>query len=242
MDMVATCVIVPTLAATSPRQLMDALRRGDISVGVVVPPDFERRRFDGREAVQVLVDGSDTVVQAAATQLAQLPLDTRPVANVKSERTGGGQIGVVSFYNPERRSAVNIVPGLIGVILTMTMVLFTAVAIVRERERGNMELLIATPLRLSELMVGKVLPYVAIGLLQPTVVLALGMWLFEMPVRGGVLDVYVASMLLIVATLTLGLLISTVAQSQSQAMHMTFIAFLTSYQLGSASWRARGCQ
>src|SRR3546814_12235464 len=94
---------------------MEALRRGDISVGVVVPPDFERRRFDGREAVQVLVDGSDTVVQAAAIQLAQLPLDTRPVATVKSERTGGGQIGVVSFYTPERRPAVNIVPGLIGV-------------------------------------------------------------------------------------------------------------------------------
>src|SRR3546814_3273738 len=87
MDMVATCVIVPTLAATSPRQLMDALRRGDISVGAVVPPDFERRRFDGREAVQVLVDGLYTVVPAAATQLAQLPLDTLPVANVKSERT-----------------------------------------------------------------------------------------------------------------------------------------------------------
>src|SRR3546814_9230716 len=80
MDMVATGVIEPTLAATSPRQLMDALRRGDISVGVVVPPAFERRRFDGREAVQVLVDGSDTVVQAAATQLAQLPLDTRSEA------------------------------------------------------------------------------------------------------------------------------------------------------------------
>src|SRR3546814_4155900 len=93
MDMVATGVIEPTLAATSPRQLMDALRRGDISVGVVVPPDFERRRFDGREAVQELVDGSDTVVQAAAIQLAQLPLDTRPVANVKSERTARAQIG-----------------------------------------------------------------------------------------------------------------------------------------------------
>ena len=231
MDMVATGVIEPTLAATSPRQLMDALRRGDISVGVVVPPDFERRRFDGREAVQVLVDGSDTVVQAAAIQLAQLPLDTRPVANVKGQRPGGGQIGVVSFYNPERRSAVNIVPGLIGVILTMTMVLFTAVAIVRERERGNMELLIATPLSRSELMVGKVLPYVAIGLLQTTVVLALGMWLFEVPVRGGVLDVYVASMLLIVANLTLGLLISTRAQSQFQAMQMTFFVFLPSILL-----------
>src|SRR5690606_28982168 len=166
----------------------------------------------------------DTVVQAAAIQLARLPLDTRPVANVRSER-GGGQIGVVSFYNPERRSAVNIVPGLIGVILTMTMVLFTAVAIVRERERGNMELLIATPLSRSELMIGKVLPYIAIGLLQTTVVLALGMWLFDVPVRGGVLDVYVASMLLIVANLTLGLLSSTRAQSQFQAMQMTFFFF-----------------
>ncbi len=231
MDMVATGVIEPRLAATSPRQLMDALRRGEISVGVVVPPDFERRRFDGREAVQVLVDGSDTVVQSAAIQLAQLPLDGVPAGSAKSERTGPGQISVVSFYNPQRRSAVNIVPGLIGVILTMTMVLFTAVAIVRERERGNMELLIATPLSRSELMIGKVLPYIAIGLLQTTVVLALGMWLFEVPVRGGVLDVYVAAMLLIVANLTLGLLISTRAQSQFQAMQMTFFFFLPSILL-----------
>jgi ABC-2 type transport system permease protein len=231
MDMVATGVITPTLSATSPQQLMDALRRGEISIGVVIPPDFERRRFDGREAVQVLVDGSDTVVQSAAVQLAQLPLDPRPTSNAKSQRTGAGQVSVVSFYNPERRSAVNIVPGLIGVILTMTMVLFTAVAIVRERERGNMELLIATPLSRSELMVGKVLPYIAIGLLQTTVVLALGMWLFDVPVRGSVLDVYVASMLLIVANLTLGLLISTRAQSQFQAMQMTFFVFLPSILL-----------
>src|SRR3546814_624297 len=157
MDMVATGVIEPTLAATSPRQLMDALRRGDISVGVVVPPDFERRRFDGREAVQVLVDGSDTVVQAAATQLAQLPLDTRPVANVKSERTGGGQIGVVSFYKPERGSAVHIVPGLNGVLLTLTMVLFTAVAFVRARTRGKLALRIATPMRSPALTFGTAL-------------------------------------------------------------------------------------
>lgn len=231
MDMVATGVIRPKLSATSPAQLMEALRRGEISVGVVVPPDFERRRVDGREAVQVLVDGSDTVVQSAAIQLAQLPLDTRPASNAKSERTGAGQVGVVSFYNPERRSAVNIVPGLIGVILTMTMVLFTAVAIVRERERGNMELLIATPLSRSELMVGKVLPYIAIGLLQTTVVLVLGMWLFQVPVRGGVLDVYLASMLLIVANLALGLLISTAARSQFQAMQMTFFVFLPSILL-----------
>ena len=171
------------------------------------------------------------MVQSAAVQLAQLPLDNRPASNAKSERTGAGQVGVVSFYNPERRSAVNIVPGLIGVILTMTMVLFTAIAIVRERERGNMELLIATPLTSSELMVGKVLPYVAIGLVQTSVILALGMWLFDVPIRGSVLDVYLASGLLILANLTLGLLISTRAQSQFQAMQMMIFVFLPSILL-----------
>ena len=168
-DMMATGVITPRSEAYSPDQLMQALRRGEISVGIVVPADFERRRFDGREAVQVLVDGSDTVVQSAAIQLAQVPLDTRPTSNTRPLREGSiasGQVSVTSFYNPQRRSAVNIVPGLIGVILTMTLVMFTAVAVVRERERGNMELLIATPVSRSELMVGKVLPYAAIGLLQ----------------------------------------------------------------------------
>ena len=233
MDMVATGVIVPTLAVNTPRELMDSLRRGEISVGVVIPPDFERRRSDGREAVQVLVDGSDTVVQSAAIQLAQMPLDnSRALANATGLReTTPAQISVVSFYNPERRSEVNIVPGLIGVILTMTMVLFTGVAIVRERERGNMELLIATPVSVSELMIGKVLPYAAIGLVQTTVILLVGLWLFEVPIRGSVLDIYVAAVLLILANLTLGLLISTRAQTQFQAMQMTFFVFLPSILL-----------
>ncbi len=231
MDMVASGVIKPTLAATSPAELTAALRRGEISLGIVVPPDFEARRFDGREAVQVLVDGSDTVVQSAAVQLARLPLDSRPAANLAPLLRSPAQVSVVSFYNPQRRSAVNIVPGLVGVILTMTMVLFTGVAIVRERERGNMELLIATPVSRAELMVGKVAPYVAIGLLQTSVVLALGAWLFRVPVAGSLADVYAAAMLLIVANLSLGLLISTRAQSQFQAMQMTFFVFLPSILL-----------
>jgi ABC-2 type transport system permease protein len=241
MDMVATGVIAPEVSTTAPQELMERLRRGEISVGIVIPPDFERRRYDGREAVQVLVDGSDTVVQSAAIQLAQTPLDGTPTTNLISPRVGaaqagsglpgGGQISVVSFYNPERRSAVNIVPGLIGVILTMTMVLFTGVAIVRERERGNMELLIATPVSRSELMIGKVLPYAVIGLVQTSVVLLLGMWLFEVPIRGSIFDVYLAAVLLILANLTMGLLISTRAQSQFQAMQMTFFVFLPSILL-----------
>ncbi len=235
MDMAATGVIRPVLQVRTFEELMVALRQGRISVGVVVPADFERRRFEGREAVQVLVDGSDTVVQSAAVQLAQLPLDSQPARNDRPLRAGAtaaaGQISVVAFYNPQRRSAVNIVPGLIGIILTMTMVMFTAVAIVRERERGNMELLIATPLGSSELMIGKVVPYAVIGLVQTSLVLVLGMWLFEVPVRGSVLDVYVAAMLLIVANLALGLLISTKARSQFQAMQMTMFVFLPSILL-----------
>ncbi|MEO8309198.1 MAG: ABC transporter permease [Pseudomonadota bacterium] len=231
MDMVASGVINAKLSATSPQELTDALRRGEISLGIVIPYDFEARRFDGREAVQVLVDGSDTAVQGAAAQLAQTPLDTTAKANSRPLGLSAGQISVVSFYNPQRRSAINIVPGLIGVILTMTMVLFTGVSIVRERERGNMELLIATPVSRAELMVGKVLPYVVIGMLQTTVVIGLGAWLFEVPVAGKLWEVYFAAMLLIVANLSLGLFISTRAQSQFQAMQLTFFIFLPSILL-----------
>lgn len=223
MDMLATGVIAPTAHVDTPQELMELIRRGKISIGLFVPPDFERRRLDGREAVQVLVDGSDSNVQSAAAQLAQIPLQIPVYGSARAP-----PISVVSFYNPERRTAVNIVPGLIGVILTMTMVLFTAVAIVRERERGNLELLIATPVTRSELMIGKVLPYAGIGLVQTTVVLLLGVWLFDVPIRGGVLDIYAAAVLLIFANLTLGLLISTRAKSQFQAMQMSFFLFLPS--------------
>ncbi len=209
-DIVATGVVTPVLEAETPQQLLEAMRRGKISIGIVIPPDYERRRTEGREAVQILVDGSDNAVQSAAAQLARMPLDGsgfNPLA--------AGSIGVVGFYNPQRSSAANIVPGLVGVILTMTMVLFTAVAIVRERERGNMELLIATPLTSAELMVGKVVPYVVVGLVQTSMVLALGTWLFHVPLGGSLLDVFVAAALLIVANLALGLLISTRARNRS---------------------------
>jgi len=135
-------------------------------------------------------------------------------------------VSVVAFYNPERRSAINTVPGLIGVILTMTMVLFTAVAIVRERERGNLELLITTPVRPIELIAGKVLPFVLIGLVQTTVVLTLGMLVFHVPIRGGLLQLYTAALTYIVAALSLGVFISTFAKTQFQAMQVAFFTFL----------------
>ena len=238
MDMLATGVIEPVRQAQTPEQLMGMLRRGEISVGIVIPYDYERRLALGQEAIQILVDGSDTVVQSAAAQLAQVPIgDPPPENNVQlPDRQSSiplpqAPVSIVSFYNPQRVSAINIVPGLIGIILTMTMVMFTSVAIVRERERGNMELLIATPVSSAELMIGKVLPYGMIGLIQTSLILLLGMLLFSVPIRGSLLDVYIAALLLILANLAMGLLISTRAQSQFQAMQMTFFVFLPSILL-----------
>jgi ABC-2 type transport system permease protein len=222
-DLLSTQVVRPAAAAHTPEDLLELLRAGTISVGVWIPPDFDRRLIERREAVQILVDGSDSIVQASARQLAQLPLDTKAAARQL--------ISVLALYNPQRSSAVHIVPGLIGVILTLTMVLFTAVAIVRERERGNMELLITTPVSSAELMIGKVLPYIFIGLLQTTVVLLLGTAAFHVPIRGSLLAVYTAALLLIAANLSLGLLISTRARSQFQAMQLTFFVFLPSILL-----------
>jgi ABC-2 type transport system permease protein len=120
---------------------------------------------------------------------------------------------------------------LIGVILSMTMMIFTAVAIVRERERGNLELLITTPVSSFELMIGKILPYIGIGLIQTTLVLALGSLLFKVPINGSVIDVYAAALVFIAATLSLGLLISTLAQTQMQAFQIAIFLLLPSILL-----------
>jgi ABC-2 type transport system permease protein len=123
---------------------------------------------------------------------------------------------------------VQIVPALCGVILTMTMVIFTASAIVRERERGNLELLITTPVSPAELMAGKLMPYVVIGLIQTTLILVLGYWLFGVPVAGSLVDLYLGALLFIAASLSLGLLISTIARTQFQAMQMALVIMLPS--------------
>jgi ABC-2 type transport system permease protein len=208
----------------TPQQLDRLLREGRISAGLIVPRDFETRLERGdRPAMQIVVDGSDQVVQQAARQLAAFPLDRvrHPGAAAVPPN-----VEIVNFYNPERRAPVNTVPGLVGVILTMTMVMFTAMALVRERERGNLEMLIATPVSPWELTIGKVLPFVAIGLVQVSVVLFLGWLIFDVPIRGHLVDVYVAALVFIVASLSLGVFISTLARSQFQAMQLAFFTFL----------------
>ena len=228
MDMSQTQIINVIKQVSSADELEHLMRQGEISVGIYIPPDFDRRfHQDNRSAMQLLVDGSDTVVQGAAAQLAQVAYQSR--TSPYNDRPPLMELR--TFYNPERRSPVNTVPGLIGVILTMTMILFTAVAIVRERERGNLELLITTPVKTSELMLAKITPYVFIGLIQVSLVLLLGKFLFQVPMAGSLLDTYIITLVFIIANLALGLVISTLVSTQFQAMQLSFFVLLPSILL-----------
>jgi ABC-2 type transport system permease protein len=140
-------------------------------------------------------------------------------------------VEVLPFYNPERRTAVFVVPGLVGVILTMTMMLMTALAIVRERERGTFEFLIATPVRRTEVMIGKILPYLVVGFVQVGLVLALGVLLFSVPIRGSLLELAIGTTPFLAAMLSMGLVVSAVSRSQFQAMQLSFFFFLPSMLL-----------
>ena len=240
--------------ASGPRELEQWIKEGRISVGIVIPHDYARRLLRGEERpAQLLVDGSDPLVGQAATQVAQLRLPgTKTAAGSRTasadERLKAvsslAAVATVQFpihpitafevrldYNPERVSAISIVPALLGVILTMTMVLFTAVAIVRERERGTLEMLITTPVRTPELMIGKIVPCIGVGLVQISLILALGVLLFKVPIRGSLVDLYTAGLAFVTANLTMGLFISTLAQNQFQAMQLTFFFFLPSILL-----------
>ncbi len=228
-DLQASQVLRFTHQAATVQELEDLIRRGVVRVGVYLPPDAQRRLAQRDRSVgQLLVDGSDPVLAGAVQPLRDMPVQQRLF---HAPSAGSSTFEVRPFYNPERRSAVNIVPGLIGVILTMTMVLFTALAIVRERERGNMELLITTPVKTLELMIGKIIPYVLIGLVQVSLILLLGYWVFRVPVSGSLLQLYLGALLFIAANLTLGLVISTVAQTQLQAMQMFVFILLPSILL-----------
>jgi ABC-2 type transport system permease protein len=221
-DALATQVMRIVGRAGSPRELEQMIAAGKISLGLYIPSDFEERLAQSRPPfAQLLIDDSDPIVLGAARGLTQLPIRQQTI-----KKDSPGTFEVRALYNPERRSPVFIVPGLCGVILTLTMVLFTAIAIVRERERGNLELLITTPVQPLELMVGKIVPYVFIGYIQISLILLLGVSLFDVPVRGTMLDFYGGAGIFVVSTLTLGLLISTVAETQFQAFQLTFMSFL----------------
>lgn len=205
-----------------------AIESGDIRAALILPKDLVARSQQHRELGQWLIDGSDTMIAGALTGLKNMPLSDFSVLQMPPTTP---TFEITLLYNPSRRSAVNIVPGLLGVILTMTMILFTSAAIVRERERGNLELLITTPVHSIELMIGKIVPYIFIGLLQVAIILGLGHFVFAVPINGSLSQTLLGTLLFISASLTLGLVISTIANTQLQAMQMTVFILLPSILL-----------
>lgn len=217
------------------KQAEAAITNGEVAAVLYLPADFERRVLERELQLsqapvgQWITDGSDPVLSGAVSSLRQMPI-SEP-RTVQNDDTNNAVLEIVNYFNPEKRSAVNIVPGLIAVILTMTMILFTSAAIVREREQGNMEFLITTPIRPIELMLGKIMPYILVGLLQTGIILTLGNRLFAVPLPVDLLSLLVITLLFILASLTLGLMISTQAQTQLQAMQMTIFILLPSILL-----------
>ena len=252
----ATQTFTITERLASEEQARRMLERGIIKVAIVVPPDYTRAYYRGRGAeILLLVDATDPILARAAKASANGMMarhnqrletfqvgDAAAARRVSDERISFGaepellkakflRSAVLNLYNPELRTPVFVVPALLGVILTTTMILMTSLAIVRERERGSFEFLIATPVRRGELMAGKLLPYIGIGLIQIVIVVATGLLLFRVPVEGSLIDLGVASLVFIAANLTLGLVISSVTKSQFQATQLSFFFFLPSVLL-----------
>ena len=227
-DMRASQIINIIQDAKDSYELKQLIDKGKISVGIFIPWDFERRLIDNhRGAVQLMIDGSDPTIARVVKGFSNMKFPDSLTRSMAESRL----FEMRTYYNTENRSAVFVVPAISGIILQMTMVLFTAIAIVRERERGNLELLISTPISNGELMIGKIFPYVIIGLIQASIIFLTGLLLFDVIVQGSLVDLYLSTLLFIAAVLSLGLVISTIAKSQFQAMEMSMFILMPSILL-----------
>jgi ABC-2 type transport system permease protein len=210
-----------------------ALARGRLQFVLNIPPDFTRRLLRGeRPALLLEADATDPSATgnalAAALQLPQSVSvkDLNGPLLFLQEGQAPFEVQVHRLYNPEGITQYNSIPGLMGVILSMTLVMMTGLAITRERERGTMENLLATPVRPLEVMSGKMVPYIFIGLIQATIILLASRYVFHVPFEGGVVTIYLAALLFIAANLAVGITVSSLAQNQLQAMQLTMFYFL----------------
>lgn len=209
--------------ATGRDEVRFRIGRGEAAAAVIIPQEFTRdlKRHRGAEA-QVIVDAADPLASQSAMQgAAQAGLafhtdEIRPTAAPVTLR-------VRPWYNPMLDSSTYIVPGIIGVLLSMTMIIINAMAVVRERERGTLEQLIVTPIDRTSLMLGKIVPFLLVGYVQMTVVILLGRLLFDVPLRGSVMVLYLMAFPFIVASLGIGLFFSTLVRTQAQAMQAGFL-------------------
>ena len=225
----------------------DLLARGQVQFVINIPENFSRDLLRGdRPAILVEADATDPAATGNALGSLgnlinnALQNDLKgPLAPLKGS-DGPIDLRIHALYNPEVITQYNIVPGLMGVILTMTMILITGLAITRERERGTMENLLSMPTRPSEVLIGKIIPYIVVGYIQVGVILLAAYFLFHVPMQGSILLLLVVGLVFIAANLALGITFSTIAKNQLQAMQMTFFVFLPSILLSGFMFPFRG--
>lgn len=230
-----------------PAELDRLVRSGDVQFAVEIPASFERdvRRGD-HPRVLVIADATDPVATGTAVSALQGLIDTalrRELRGPDDEITKTAapfEITVQNRYNPEGITQYNIVPGLLGVVLTMTMMMFTALAVTREIERGTMESLLAMPIKPVEIMIGKIAPFVVVGFVQMTIILGAAHVLFGVPIMGSVWLLVALATLFAAANLAVGYTFSTIATNQLQAVQMTFFFFLPNILLSGFMFPFRG--
>lgn len=223
------------------------LARGEVQFAVEIPTGFDRRIMRGdRPPLLVMADATDPSATGNAVAALERIIDTALAPLLEGPLAGlargppAVELRVHRRYNPETLTAYNIVPGLIGTILTMTMIIMTALAMTRERERGTMENLLAMPVRPIEVMIGKLAPFVLVGAIQVLVIIAASRLLFDVPMEGAPLVLVAGLLVFIVANLTVGFLFSTIARNQLQAMQMSFFFFLPSILMSGFMFPFRG--
>ena len=224
-----------------------ALARGSAQFVLTIPADFTQKLLRGERPSMVLeADASDPTATGAALAASSQLVSTvarKDLTGPYAALAGSPppfQVDVHRLYNPESITQYNIVPGLMGVILTMTLVMMTGLAITRERERGTMENLLAMPLTPLEVMTGKIVPYIAIGLIQASIILLAARFIFDVPFVGSVTALYGASLVFIACNLTVGITLSSLARNQLQAMQLTFFYFLPNILLSGFMFPFRG--
>lgn len=233
--------------AESEAETQRLLQLGEVQFVVNIPVDFTRRLLRGeRPTVLIEADASDPAATGpalnAVAQLANTVFNRDlpgPLAHLQAQN-GPVDFRIHAHYNPENITQYNVVPGLMGVVLTMTMVVITALAITRERERGTMENLLATPVRPFEVMVGKILPYIVVGYIQVSLILLAARFIFHVPMLGSLPLLYAVALLFIAANLAVGITFSTLAKNQLQAVQMAFFFFLPSILLSGFMFPFRG--
>jgi ABC-2 type transport system permease protein len=223
------------------RRLID---RGEAKVGIVIPPDFsERLRGRSAATIQVVVDASDPQVAVSAINAATaLGLD-RSIELLRRggvDAEAGLDVRVRAWYNPDQESALFIVPGLIGALLMQTTITIMAVAVVRERERGTLEALVVSPLKRWEIMLGKILPNLLVAYGQMTLALVVAHYVFAVPIRGSVAQLYAISAVFMLGTLGIGIYVSTMSRTVPQAMQLGFLAILPSIYLSGLLFPLEG--